>query len=472
MGSMTYPVADSIVARAPSRWRGGVVALALLVWTFAWDNARTTPGIADAHLTTLLPIPNALRFVEVAVVVVIVGLGLLRARDWSGPQRTGLTLLFCLLLLGAVSTFVAALDGLSTPLIALQTVYSYTSPLLVAGAIGMLPSSRADVSRLMTAFVVLVGISVAVAWYEVTFHGAFADDVHGLMRNAHHFASAVWVVVFLCIARLSAGVGSRVRNLVGILLCAPVAMAAANEKSNIAFALVLFAAGLWIVWRWHWIGRFAVIAGLIVTFLGARAVAAGRVTLPTYFAHVQLVLENMSGVGFLEGYRKMAEVTDRYPRVWIIGTGPASYGSIKAIDQVVLGGEIPPLAERYTAESYRLSYAANGLIGSYVEQSTDLSAFFVEFGAVALVLLLATIWCLLVQPARRALRETDPGFMAIGRWLILSIGFVGVMSVFSAPYGYSALQATTWPLMLIAGLLAGGALDASPTAESMTPEHA
>lgn len=431
------------------------VAGALLVWTFAWDNARTVPGVADFHLTSIIPLPSALRLIEVGVIALLFVVTIGQAREWKDSQRPGLVLLFCLLLLSLTSTFISALSGLTSIGDALQTVYGFMAPLLVVAIIGLRPAGQDDAEHLVNMFVLLVAASVAVAWWEIVHLHAFGDDVHGLMRDAHHFASATWVVVLWWVARLWKRVGSPIMNVLGILAFAPAALYASNEKSNIAVLLVLASAVVIAAWKRGWAYRTVIAGGAFLAVLLVQMMISGQLKLPQSYGHLQIVLDNLSGIGFFEGYRKVADVTGEFPRIWAVGAGPASYGSFKAIDAVALGGQIPPLAAHYTAESYRLVFAGNGLLGSYLEQSTDLSAFFVEFGPIALILFACTLWWLVLRPARDASRGSKalPIRGAIGQWIILSTAFFAFMSAFTAFYGWATLQGSVWPTMCVAGLL-------------------
>lgn len=429
------------------------IAWLFLIWVFLWDNARTRGILLDAHLTTLVPIPTPFRLLEVGVVVLLFGMTILQVRRWRTSQRVGIVLLLCLLTLSAASILISVLSGLTHAAPALQMVYSFVAPLFVAVIIALRPSRVGEATSLLRGLTVAVGISAVVAWWQMIHLRAFGDNVHGVMRDAHHFASAIWIVVLWWIARLSARVGSVGKNVLGVLFFAPTALYAANEKSNVAFALVLVAAATIVLWRRGWFYRLAIGVLLVAGAVTARAVAMGQIRLPESAGHLQVVMENLSSIGFFKGYTKVLTVTAEYPRVLVVGTGPASYGSIKAVDEVVTGGEPPPLAAKYTAESYRIIFAMSGLVGSYFEESTDLSAFFVELGPVALLLFSGAVWALVIQPARRAARTTDRSQIAMGRWVLLATSFVLVMSTFTAFYGWAGVQATVWPIMLVVGLL-------------------
>lgn len=444
---------ESTERHRPDGASGRNLALAFLVWVFLWDNARTLPTLADAHITTVAPIPSFLRFAEVGVIALLFVASVINGRHRTDPWRNGVVLVFCLLLLSAVSIVIATVSRLTHVIAAAQMVYGFVAPLLLVAIVAILPSRTDDAERTLKALVIAVGLSASVAWWQVIHLHAFGDDVHGAMRDAHNFASAVWIVVLWWIARLSAGVGTPARNILGLAFFAPVALYASNEKSNVALAMVLFGILLVYLWKRGWGYRVVICASLLGAPVIGRALLTGQMRLPDSFGHLQLVLDNLSGIGFFKGYGKVVDVTKEYPRVLLIGTGPASYGSIKAVDPIMTGGQVPPLAAEYTADSYRIVYAANGLLGSYLEESTDLSAFFVELGPIALLLFGGAVWYLVIQPARRAVRDTDARNVAVGRWVVWSTCFALTLSIFTAFYGWSATQATVWPIMLVAGLL-------------------
>ena len=468
MGLQAVPhnIASRRLALVPGRY----VAWALFVWVFLWDNARTLPGLADASLTSVVSIPTSLRFVEVGIVIFLFIIAVLNSQRWQEASRNGVVFIFCFLLLSITSIIIAALSQLTHVIAALQMVYSFVAPLLVVGIIGMLPSRSHDPEDILKALVVVVGVSAFVAWWQVIHLHAFGDDVHGAMRDAHHFASAVWIVTLWWIARLSSGIGSPIRNILGIIFFVPVALHAANEKSNVAVAIVLLTAMAVYLWKRGRIYRITICATILCAPFIGRAVSTGQIQLPYSFGHLQLALDNLSSIGFFKGYGKALSVTKEYPRVLVLGTGPASYGSIKAVDGIATGGDIPPLAEEYTADSYRIIYAANGLLGSYLEESTDLSAFFVELGPVALFLFGSAVWFLVIKPARRAAQGQDARHVAMGRWVVWSTSFTLTMSTFTAFYGWAAIQATVWPIMIVAGMLQSQVIlgaDTTPEMESL-----
>jgi len=422
---------------------------------FAWENARTVPGVADANLTSIVRLPSSLRIIEVGIVGLLFILGVGQARECTDYQRSGIVTLLCLLMLSVVSSAVSVLGGLTSTSDALQTTYSFTAPFIIATIFALRPVDRDAAERTLLAFVVLVGLSAVVAWWEMIHLRAFGDDVHGLMRDAHHFASAIWLVVIWWVVRVWRRVGSQIVNILAILVFAPTALYASNEKSNIAVLIVLGAAATVAAWRRGFPYKVAIGGSTIMVTILVQMLVSGQVRLSPAFGHLQIVIDNISGIGFFEGYRKVADVTVELPRIWTVGAGPASYGSFKAIDKVALGEQAPPLAERYTAESYRLVFAANGLLGSYLEQSTDLSAFFVEFGPVALLLFGITLWALVLRPMRDVSQGvgTPPIRKAIAQWVVLSTCFTLVMSTLTAFYGWATLQCSVWPVMCIAGLL-------------------
>lgn len=436
------------------------IAWPFLIWVYLWDNARTRSVLLDAPLTTIVPFPTSLRALEVGIVLLLFAATILQARHWRRSQRVGVVALLCFLALSAVSGAVSVASQLTRVGPAAQMVYSFVAPLLIAVIIGLRPARPGDAPATVKWLTIAVGISAFVAWWQIVHLHAFADDVHGLMRDAHHFASAVWIVAFWWIARLSAGVGSKRTNVVGLLFFVPTALLASNEKSNVAFGLVLFAAAAIALWQRNWLYRVAIAGSIIAGFGVLELVAKGEIELPRATGHLQLVLENLSNIGFFKGYAKVLTVTEEYPRILAIGAGPASYGSFKAVDPVVTDGkgEPPPLAREYTAESYRLIHVVGGVVGSYLEESTDLSAFFVELGPVAMLLFGVAVWALVINPARRAARAQSAVQVAMGRWTILSTAFALLMSAFSAFYGWAAIQATVWPIMLVAGLLDDRAL--------------
>jgi hypothetical protein len=233
----------------------------------------------------------------------------------------------------------------------------------------------------------------------------------------------------------------------------PVGFAAANEKAAAAFAATLLAGLAWALWRRGWMWRVVVLALFVGVGIGIAGVAAGNVELPASMARYQFVVQNIQSVGLVEGYRKLGTVIRENPRTLVLGAGPGSYGSVKALDRVTLGGELPPLAERYSAASYRVGFLSLGAVGSYVEESTDVSALLVEFGPLATLLLVATAWVLLVVPAREAARSDAPAMRAIGRWLRLGALYVLLISTVTAFYGWSSIEVTTWTLALVAALV-------------------
>lgn len=332
-------------------------------------------------------------------------------------------------------------------------IYAYTVPLLVCAAVAGLALQAGDAERVLRWFLTGVCASAVAGWYQFGVLGRVGDDVHGLLRDAHHFASASWLAVLWLVARLWAGHGLRLRSVVGLAVIIPVALAAANEKATAMVAITLVLGCAWWLWRQGWLTRFAIVAAVAILSGYVQGLVSGRIEAPTAIVRYQLVAETFGNGGLFEAYHKLGTVMREHPRAWVLGTGPGSYGSTKALDEVALGGEIPPLAAQYTAPSYRLSFLSSGKVGSYVEESTDVTALLVEFGPLALVLMIAGVSLLLVTPALAALRQEDPAARAMGAWLLLGTLFVALLAAVTAFYGWSSVEATTWPLALVAALM-------------------
>ena len=452
---MTPPLS---AGRRPALPAALPVALAFLAWRFAWDNARTSSGLP---VGVLMPVPRAFRLVEMGVVLLLLAAVLLRPAGLVRQRTAGVVVALCVVLLGAASAVAGAASGLVHLGAAFQMVYAYTVPLLVCAAVAGLASHAGDAERVLRWFLAGVCVSAVVGWYQFGVLDRVGDDVHGLLRDAHHFASALWLAVLWLVARLWVGYGSRLWSVVGLALIVPVALAAANEKATAMVAITLGLGCAWWLWRRGWVMRGALVAAVAIVAGYVQGLVGGRIEVPPVIVRYQLVAENFANSGLFEAYHKLGTVMREHPRAWVLGTGPGSYGSTKALDEVALGGEIPPLAAQYTAPSYRLGFLSSAKVGSYVEESTDLTALLVEFGPLALVLLIAAAWLLLVTPARVALRREDPAVRAMGAWLLLGTMFVALLAAVTAFYGWSSVEATTWPLALAAALLPS-ALNSAP----------
>src|SRR5439155_17859002 len=117
------------------------------------------------------------------------------------------------------------------------------------------------------------------------------------------------------------------------------------------------------------------------------------------------------------------------------------------------GREAPPLAQEYTEESYRLNDATRGILGSFVQKSTDLAAFLVEFGPLTVLLSIVALCFLVLGPAIRAMSSDCESHRAIGQWVLLSTCYISLVSATTSFYGWSVAHTST-----LAIIAAGGSL--------------
>jgi len=233
----------------------------------------------------------------------------------------------------------------------------------------------------------------------------------------------------------------------------PTAWAAQNEAGNLAFTILILCFVVAVLWRRGWLWRLSALAILVPTLVLLVSTAEGNIRLPAWGARLELVLRNFRTVGLVQGYVQIPSVMVKSPHSFLVGTGPGSYGSALAVDVEQSGREAPPLAQAYTEESYRLNDATRGMLGSFVQKSTDLAAFLVEFGPLIVLCSIAALCFLVLGPAIRAMSSVRESHRAVGQWVLLSTCYLWLVSATTSFYGWSVAHTSTFAILAVGGSL-------------------
>ncbi len=438
---------------SPSTRRSATaLGIAFVIWAFVWDNARQALG-GVLNPTFVLPIPRGLKAVETFAVLCFFVVVLVSPRRHPRQWVVGSTLLVMALLITLVSATLSVAAGYSTYTAALYTSYAYFAPLFLASIVAGFCCSSDDPSAILAVFETLLIINALIAWYQFGIEHQWGDAVHGAMHDAHMYANVTWLGVLLALARLYYAPQKWKHSAALIVLCAPTAWAAQFEMAELVILAVVLGVLFGIVWvrsrRWRPLA-IAVYAGALLG--GVSAVRTDAAFL-SKVGRLDVVVQNLANLGILKGYAEApsALVTTTFSA--LVGTGPGSYGSPNAVQPVLTGAEPSPLVKRFTGESYELNEATRGFLGSFVEESTDVTALLVEFGPLTLLCCFASLVLLVIRPAVRALSNESRSIRVAGLWVIASTAHVVLISFGTAFYGWSASHAAVFPIVVTGALL-------------------
>lgn len=446
---MTHSVSTRARRRRTS---AELVAAGFVVWVFVWDNARQGFGDVTNPLF-ILPLPRAMKFVEVLVLLVLLVYVVVAHRNRGLARISGIALLLVAIGVTMCSSVIGIIAGYTTAAAALNASYAYLSPVILATVVAALSNEWDDPTWLFGVFEKLVVLNAAAAWYQLAIQHAWGDAVHGFMHDAHMYANTAWLAVLLILIRLYSTGRGWWRASVMLLLFAPTAWAAQHEMAQLVFAVVLLAGLFLMLWRWGLVSRMLTIGlygaavVLFVTALQTESPVLGGL------GRLELVASNIQGLGIVEGYEQVPSAMTTVPYSFLIGTGPGSYGSAAALEPSLNGGTAGPLVARYTGESYELNEATRGLLGSFIQKSTDLTALLVEFGPFVILLLAAALWLLVGRPAVRAVRSSAASTRTAGLWVLGSLVFIIALSAGTAFYGWSAAHTSVFAIVAAGALL-------------------
>jgi len=274
------------------------------------------------------------------------------------------------------------------------------------------------------------------------------------MHDAHMYANAAWLGVLLVLARLYCTRRGWWSSGTLLLLFVPTAWAAQHEMAELVVGVVILGSGFLLLWhrglKW---GLLATVGYAMASLMFFSAIQAGSPTL-SWFGRIELATKNLPALGIVEGYTQVPSAMTTVPHSLLVGTSPGSYGSPNALERVLTGSEPAPLVQRYTAESYELNEATRGLLGSFVQESTDLTVLLVEFGPVVLLCCAVTLWLLVLRPALRSAVSLSAPHRVGGLWVILSSVYILLLSAGTAFYGWSASHASVFCIVVTGALLA------------------
>jgi hypothetical protein len=430
-----------------------LVGGSFVMWAFIWDNARQALG-GVSNPAFVLPLPRATKVVEAFILAALLVHVVVARRNRAFEWVAGTTVVLLGIMVTVCSSVIGILAGYTTAAGALYTSYAYLSPLILAAIVSGFSQESDEPTWLLSVFESLVIMNSVVAWYQIGIQHAWGDAVHGAMHDAHMYANVAWLGVLLVLARLCCTGRRWWRSAILLFLFAPTAWAAQHELAAFAFGVVVLAAGFVILWRRSMKWRLMAIGGYGVA--GALLISAVQTGSPFLgdFGRFHLVSRNLPTLGIVEGYTQVPSAMSTVPHSLFVGTSPGSYGSAKALQAVLTGGEPAPLVLRYTAESYELNEATRGFLGSFIQRSTDVTALLVEFGPLVLLSSAFALWVLVVWPATRAAVSSSVSLRIAGLWVLASTAHALLLSVGTAFYGWSTSHASVFCVVVAGALLA------------------
>ncbi len=437
----------------PRRTVAELVGGGFVVWAFVWENARQALGDVT-NPTLILPVPRATRLVEVFVLVALLACVVIAHRTRRFEWAAAMTMLVLGVVVTVGSSLIGILAGYTTVSTALNTSYAYLSPLMLAGVVSALSREWDEPTQFLRIFEILVVLNSIVAWYQFGIQGAWGDAVHGALHDAHMYANVAWIGVLLVLVRLYYTRRGWWRSAVLLFLFAPTAWAAQHEMAEVVLGVVILGAAFLMLWHRGLKWRLLATASYVTACVSLFSAIQGGAPFLSSFGRIERVITNLPALGIVEGYAQIPSVITTAPHSLLIGTSPGSYGSPSAIQSALAGSEPAPLVRLYTVESYELNEATRGLLGSFVQKSTDLTVMLVEFGPFVLLCGAVALWLLVIRPALTAVNSASVSRRIAGLWVTLSSAYMLLLSAGTAFYGWSASHASVFPIVVTGALLA------------------
>lgn len=448
---------DQVTVHSPARRGWLLVALALPLYAFLYDNATSLPSTMGYGWTRLTPLTRQVRLAEIVFIGVALGLALT-----YGVSRTTRNLLAGSLLfigLGLLSYLrsadVSLLDGA-------RLIYQWVLPVFIFIIAREAPLGRGAWKWVSTTVFVWVLVSAVVSWIQFAWLGyPVGDDITGFNKDAHVNGT---LLMLTALQLLAFALFLEKRSALFVALALLVTMVLSSVLKVMFLGVVAVALLVWIYWRSGARHRPAAVPRALTWGLALALTVALAATAFTRFDLISSdrlgdlwdkVRSDPASLGPLVAHRAaLTKIAKDLPTL-ALGVGPFRFANPISVGQVLaegrLGrmaaGEVLAIADE-TGEQTRITLS---------------SSLLAEFGILAVVVvgflylgIARAVWRCRFD-GRLDIRARSAGLLACGCILAL----VPMTSLF----GSLEVMSLSWPVMLLSGLTCReSALDAA-TAE-------
>lgn len=395
----------------------------VMVVAAAWSNIRMLEQVAGYDLFHLLDFPREFRFLELALIVFaflyaytshrrLHGKTQFEHLEWPGVV-VGIGLL------GGILNGVGIMD-------IMQGLYLFVSPLLVYYTCRWLKFSWTELRILGRAIAIILLVNIPAWFYQIiTFLPVrkTGDDVNGVLRDAHLFAT-----FFYCAALYGLARSVLTRSLGWALVTFAmfsVGFLAFNEKATLfmiplGVGLVIAAMGSL---RSKRVLTSAIVIIIVVSLLvfSSDMMDQVEVGLRTSVITESSIVE----LGTVIAYLQLPSVFIDVPHAVLIGVGPGNYGSAIAIRRHV-EGTASQLSKTYVGD-----FDLAGYVGAFAWRTNYLIGMLVEYGIVFTLLLVLFYYRMVREIARRFRAIKTEQFRAGALYALGSISLLWLTALVS-----------------------------------------
>jgi hypothetical protein len=422
-----------------------LIAIALPVYAFLYDNATSMPNAMGYGWTRLTSLPRQVRLAEIAVIAALLGVALTH-----GVSRTTRNLLigtFVFIGLGLMSFLLSSdaplLDGV-------RLIYMWVLPVFIFIIGREAPLGRREwtwTARIVLCWVLLCAV---VSWLQFVWLGYPAgDDITGLNKDAHVNGTLFMLTALLLLA-LGMFYERRTAWLVAAVLL--VTMVFSSVLKVMFLGVVALSLLVWLYLRLS-VARPGGIVPRGLKWGMAAAMAVGIVGVA--FSQIDIISSD-----------RLGDLGDK------VRSDPESLGPFRAhqVGLIKIGRDLPtlalgmgpfrfanPISVGQVLDAGRLSRSASGEVLAIQDETgestriTLTSSLLGEFGLPAFVVVL-----LMYSGIGRALWRTvfnqqlDIRARAVG---LVASGSILAMIPLASLFGSFDVMSVSWPFMLLAGII-------------------
>lgn len=444
MTNQAVSVSQDSTRNSHNLWRW--IIFGLIAYAFLYDNSTSLPVAAGYNWTRLLPIPRALRFVELFVVTGCAFLLLTNNR----PSLISRSLFVCCFLF----LFIGTLSYMNTMIVSIvdfgRLSYFYILPILMFIIGREVPILPEDQKRIFYFVLIWVLISAIVSWCQVLLlKYPIGDDITGLNKDAHANGNLMAIIALLSV---SFGLFYKLpsRFLTAIFVTCTMILSSVL-KTNI-FLVISFGLMTLIYIK--------VQKGLKdSSLLGSMVLGGGIICILSVFGYFVFTTFDVLSVEKLDSvilaiwehpmeFRPIAAQINAFNQVIndpsniFLGTGPFSYGNSISMGQTLEGGSL-------AGTIISMLIALPGESGESAD-ITFTTSLIVEYGLLAFIIIVIS-YIIIVMSLWRCLDSAEKTNRAY------ALGLIGCLLIFFLTGSVTLIGgldviSVSWPVMLLAGI--------------------
>ncbi len=381
---------------------------------------------------------------EISVLAIVFMLGLMSPKILSPSVAMAILLCGVLVLVSLISLMV----NCDHPEVAVRTIVRYVGPWVLFVLAYTINWSESDLARTGSLMAAVFFVNVLCGYVQWLGMGFVIDHLQGFVDDSHMFALLMFCGAFYFIT----GYWIHRRKWYLAAACLPIlpALVASNDKATALFVCTCIVGyAIYRRMRWYQIIRLAVIGiGVLILVVSVflslneslRRDLIGGADRITQVMEFDSMWDFVTSTAQFRGYANIAKIYGMHPSAWLVGVGPAMYGSLEADPATVFGAMAFAQEEIHLLGSDAFRFA-----------SSDIIVFLIEFGS---IYTLAT--CLLFLHGLEIIKpywnSSSPQMAHRRLWLLSYLMLLGGISVLSFREGFSN-STSSWAYFFFWGMV-------------------